>query len=473
MAHSKSYRTFIILQEDEKGHSIASDKPLTGYAKIETKNDKCKISFYAQNLKKEYKDCYMMLICNKKDFKKNINLGPVNINQQGKAEKSLEYDYINIGDVNISYEDIVGVALGKNINGKMIFFMCGFLNNQMPKDNWKGYEIKSVEVKNNSPKEKDSEIKEKENSKNNNKESEAKKYKDYLKEKEEEYINKEKDKKNKEAKNNTEENKDLNKKLEDSLENSKEDTSLKDTKVHEDKNKKENDEKQKENKENLNKSFEEKDINKFKDYHNEKCKFNDDLDPKAKIEECDKFLSKVSLEREEDPYENERYEMGKKFSDYEKQIEEMKSNKNSDDIYEVDFDCPIGELLKGALYECPRVLDFAKDIKRCSWYKVSINSFDEMCNMANYNKYTMLYYPMINYYPYIIKEGHFFFGVKCDKDHNIKYILYAIPGGKDRLEQPYGGRTGFVTWDEYGDEAKGYWIMFYDFENSTVVIPMK
>ena len=111
MAHNKSYRTFIILQEDEKGHSMASDKPLTGYAKIETKNDKCKVSFYAQNLKKEYKDCYMMLICNKKDFKKNINLGPMNINQQGKAEMSLEYDSINIGDLNVSYENIVGASI--------------------------------------------------------------------------------------------------------------------------------------------------------------------------------------------------------------------------------------------------------------------------------------------------------------------------------------------------------------------------
>ena len=147
MAHNKSYRTFIILQEDEKGHSMASDKPLTGYAKIETKNDKCKVSFYAQNLKKEYKDCYMMLICNKKDFKKNINLGPMNINQQGKAEMSLEYDSINIGDLNVSYENIVGAAIGKNINGRTVFFMCGFLNNQMPKDNWKNYEIKMISGK--------------------------------------------------------------------------------------------------------------------------------------------------------------------------------------------------------------------------------------------------------------------------------------------------------------------------------------
>ncbi len=210
MAHNKSYRTFIILQEDEKGHSMASDKPLTGYAKIETKNDKCKVSFYAQNLKKEYKDCYMMLICNKKDFKKNINLGPMNINQQGKAEMSLEYDSINIGDLNVSYENIVGAAIGKNINGRTVFFMCGFLNNQMPKDNWKNYEIKMISGKEKSHYDKNNkedevkkecpinmkEDKEKYNDdkdyyKDKKDKGEKDKYKEYLKEKDKDYLKEE------------------------------------------------------------------------------------------------------------------------------------------------------------------------------------------------------------------------------------------------------------------------------------------
>ena len=52
MAHSKLYRNFIILQEDERGYSSSDDKALSGYAKVEAKGDKCKVSFYAQNLKK-------------------------------------------------------------------------------------------------------------------------------------------------------------------------------------------------------------------------------------------------------------------------------------------------------------------------------------------------------------------------------------------------------------------------------------
>ena len=52
LAHNKLYRNFIILQEDENNHSTSEEKGLSGYAKIEAKSDKCKISFYAQNLKK-------------------------------------------------------------------------------------------------------------------------------------------------------------------------------------------------------------------------------------------------------------------------------------------------------------------------------------------------------------------------------------------------------------------------------------
>ena len=48
LSHNKLYRNFIILQEDERGYSSENGKALSGYAKVEAKGDKCKISFYAQ-----------------------------------------------------------------------------------------------------------------------------------------------------------------------------------------------------------------------------------------------------------------------------------------------------------------------------------------------------------------------------------------------------------------------------------------
>ena len=58
-------------------------------------------------------------------------------------------------------------------------------------------------------------------------------------------------------------------------------------------------------------------------------------------------------------------------------------------------------------------------------------------------------------------------------DGELKYIVYAIPGDKEKSCQPYGGRTGFVTWTTDKKNGKGYWLMFYDFKNSSIVIPTK
>ena len=76
MAHNKLYRNFIILQEDEREYSSSNDKALSGYAKIEAKGEKCKISFYAQNLKQD-DDYSIVLICCKKDLKQIIDFGPL------------------------------------------------------------------------------------------------------------------------------------------------------------------------------------------------------------------------------------------------------------------------------------------------------------------------------------------------------------------------------------------------------------
>jgi hypothetical protein len=67
VAAKRSYsRYFIISQEDEKGYSTDSNKFPTGYAKVERKNDKCRVSYYVQNLKRTKDSYYMMLICDRK-----------------------------------------------------------------------------------------------------------------------------------------------------------------------------------------------------------------------------------------------------------------------------------------------------------------------------------------------------------------------------------------------------------------------
>ena len=115
-----------------------------------------------------------------------------------------------------------------------------------------------------------------------------------------------------------------------------------------------------------------------------------------------------------------------------------------------------------------------EEIKRCKWHKVNVKSIHNMYDISNYNKYTAVYYPMISYYQYIKKYSHYLIGYKCDKAGEVKYLVYGIPGTKDRVEQPYGGKSGFVTWIPSGDRSNyGYWLMFYDFKTSTIIIPEK
>ena len=141
MTPKKSYsRYFIILQEDEKGYSLDSDKIPSGYAKLEMKNNKCKISYYVQNLRKEKQPYYMILICGKKDVNKIIKLGKLNIDDYGRVDISHEYDMENIADTGISAEKIIGAAIVKFLDTNVISIMSGFSTSDKPNE-WKNYKI--------------------------------------------------------------------------------------------------------------------------------------------------------------------------------------------------------------------------------------------------------------------------------------------------------------------------------------------
>ena len=392
-SNNRLYRNFVILQEDERGYSNSSDKSLSGYSKIEAKGDKCKISFYAQNLKKDSDSYYMMIICCKKDMKQIINLAPIEVSETGKAEATKEYNISNIGGLDIQFDKISGTAIAKIKDGIPIFVMCGFLNGQQPSENWKNYTlVKAKEVRVRATEKVD----EKEHKKDSRKPE----------------I-----------------------KIEKSKEKSKEKSAL-EAKVIEE----------------------------------------TILENTERIEEAPKEVIEVEENQESENIKEDKEiyfqkeNLRGKFEDYEDEIE---SNK--------EFD-PINGKIRGSIGEYFEsiVEGFEKDyasideLKYTKWYKVAVHDLHEMCNMSNYNKYTLAYYPMLNYYPYIKKYGYFMLGYKCDSQGNLKHIIYAIPGKKDKDEQPYDGRTGFVTWVNLnGKEDDGCWLMFYDFKNSTVVVPMK
>ena len=389
-SNNRLYRNFVILQEDERGYANSEDKTLSGYSKIEAKGDKCKISFYAQNLKKDNDKYYMVLICSKKDIKQIVNLGPLEVTDKGKGEVTKEFNVFNIAGLNLAFDKISGAAIVKMNNDSPIFVMCGFLNGQQPTDNWKGYTIvKTRDVrstKSNIIKDSKKEIK-----KNDSKKRKVK---------------------------------------EESLS--------------------ENEAKEEE------KPIIENPI-------------RDEVEVKIEPEETKKEFAESEeseIIKENEPKENLRG----KFEDYEYEIE---ANKEFDPI-NGKIRGSIGEYFESIVDGFERDTDSIDELKYTKWYKVPVHDLREMCNMNNYNKYTLAYYPMLNYYPYIKKYGFFMIGYKCDSKGNLKHIIYGVPGKKDKDEQPYDGRTGFVTWVSIKNNANnGCWLMFYDFKNSTVVVPMK
>lgn len=389
-SNNRLYRNFVILQEDERGYANSEDKTLSGYSKIEAKGDKCKISFYAQNLKKDNDKYYMVLICSKKDIKQIVNLGPLEVTDKGKGEVTKEFNVSNIAGLNLDFDKISGAAIVKMNNDSPIFVMCGFLNGQQPTDNWKGYTIvKTRDVrstKSNIIKDSKKEIK-----KNDSKKRKVK---------------------------------------EESLS--------------------ENEAKEEE------KPIIENPI-------------RDEVEVKIEPEETKKEFAESEeseIIEENEPKENLRG----KFEDYEDKIE---ANKEFDPI-NCKIRGSIGEYFESIVDGFERDTDSIDELKYTKWYKVPVHDLREMCNMNNYNKYTLAYYPMLNYYPYIKKYGFFMIGYKCDSKGNLKHIIYGVPGKKDKDEQPYDGRTGFVTWVSIKNNANnGCWLMFYDFKNSTVVVPMK
>ena len=390
-SNNRLYRNFVILQEDERGYANSDDKTLSGYSKIEAKGDKCKISFYAQNLKKDNDNYYMMLICCKKDIKQIINLGPIEVSDTGKAEVTKEYNVSNIGGLDIQFDKISGTAIAKFKDGIPVFVMCGFLNGQQPTENWKNYTIvKAKEIKIRATEK----VAEKEHKK------EPRKPEIKVKESKEKSIG---------------------------------DTVIEEAKV-------------------------------------------------TVVEEVKEDITSEEIERSEEKLiDNDEGKVTKeeyykrenlrgKFEDYEDEIEDSKEfNPTTGKIRG-----SIGEYFETIVDGFDRDYDSIDELKYTKWYKIPVHDLHEMCNMSDYNKYTLAYYPMLNYYPYIKKHGYFMIGYKCDSQGNLKHIIYAIPGKKDKDEQPYDGRTGFVTWVNLnGKDNEGCWLMFYDFKNSTVVVPMQ
>lgn len=418
MTQKKSYsRYFIILQEDEKGYALGSDKLPSGYAKLEIKNDKCKVSYYVQNLKRESTPYFMALICNKKDVKKIIKIGEMNIDEYGRTEVSYEYPVENVANCNIGVDKVVGAAIVRFMNTNLISVMSGFTSTDIPE--WRVFEITEDENK-------------KQENKVEVKAVELTKPAENLR----------------------------------PVELIIPDESSRPVEIEKPK-------------ENIFEEYEKK-IEEAK--KNEEEPIREIIDEVEEInvfqEEQEEIQESVINEEEEYPllsedeyYNSEELRHKKKATEY----GDKRKQKEEKDVYYMG---EMGSFFKNLTSDFEELEGYFHEIKRSKWYKVPVNRLEDMHSRHDYNKHTVVYYPMLNYYPYIEKHKHFIMGYKFDKDNNMKYLVYGIPGTKARMDQPFGGKSGFVTWvplisDEEYENSMGYWLMFYDFNNSTIVIPIK
>ena len=427
VTQKKSYsRYFIILQEDEKGYALASDKLPSGYTKLEIKNDKCKVSYYAQNLKKESAPYYMVLICNKKDAKKLLKLGELNIDDHGRAEIYHEYPVDSVGNCGVNVDKVVGASIVRMMNSNIIPVMSGFASTDIP--DWKGFPMI------------------------------------------------EEDKKRQE---------------EDRLDKKVQPTKIEPVQVGP--------------------VVAEAPIvaeapvveeapiieanpepaNIFDEYEMQIEAEKEQMPLEPAQEAKKEQPNNIPMEMQEDEdMDIERHKKKYKKGSYEIEHENECNHKNENSKYEkhenekhkeYKKDYPkgsVGTFFMDVAEGFEELEDLCCEIKRCKWYKVPVHSPQDMNNCLDYNKYTVAYYPMANYFQYIRKFGHFILGYKLDKESKMKYLVYGIPGTKSRADQPFGGKSGFVTWVplKEGDEDEdsyGYWLMFYDFRSSTIVIPVR
>lgn len=478
MLTKKSYnRFFIILQEDQKGYGIDVNKTPSGYAKLESMNDKGKASFYVQNLKKQKGPYYMILIVQGKSEKELINLGAINIDDCGKADISNEYSASNIANTNIGMDKVLGAAIckitGEKVNSIMVGFACGeelkdWINYKIAPTESKKMKMPDLETKKIKQETKDkSEMKRGQENETEVLDSNEPIEKSNVNEKDFkiEKVNEELDIKRQEI----EKEKETLARLRQEIDNMRLEVNKEKEELEDEKNKIIND-----------KEILDKEIEQFKEERSKECKksidgienLRSDIE-NTEIYEEDSTINTVSEALKNSKTFDEYEEEIERYKDYRKKHEKEKKDKNNQCKCKTYPKEKKEDFFKGIVKDLDSIGN-KKNIKNCTWHKAKVDKLESMYCINDYNKYSVIYYPMICYYPYIIKHGYFMVGYKYSDDKKLKYIIYAIPGTKNLQDQPYEGKTGFVTFmPDDNEENIGYWLMYFDIDKNSVVVPVK
>jgi hypothetical protein len=129
-----------------------------------------------------------------------------------------------------------------------------------------------------------------------------------------------------------------------------------------------------------------------------------------------------------------------------------------------------------------KVEPFNEEMEGYTWWEIEYDSKNVYRGfLPFYNYIVNIRYP----YPFMTrvttcqslmrKYNHYIFGI-YEKDNEIKYYVYGIPGKLTKEEQPYRGMTGFQTWIEKKGNDKerlGYWLLHIDAISGKIVNPLR
>ena len=139
--------------------------------------------------------------------------------------------------------------------------------------------------------------------------------------------------------------------------------------------------------------------------------------------------------------------------------------KNKQEIHKTAGTLLMPRQIKKGLKYFKEVKPFVADyIDNTRWWKMEINP-TTMCG------YTMPYLGYVNTLNYTMysdavmqsyKYRHYLYGVQYDEYNKRQYYIYAVPGRKN--EQPDKGHTGFTRYQpcDNRNNSLGYWLCFID-----------
>jgi hypothetical protein len=527
-------RYFIIFQEEDKGYGIAIDKQPTGYAKIEVKNGKCKITVYAQNIKKEKGPYNFCMIDTNRSPANLVKLGEVRIDDVGTGETYWEYNEDNVCDSGNSIENynvavlmaesdviansMVGTGTSSAANEDVNVNADSSTNRYVisaPLSGYTGKEritwkekihmggmdvpgentraavkagINKQALRNETPELTDEMIEELDD--------EGMKFKEY-----EAAIRNEADRMSKIAF-----------EQENPLQTDYENIQMPDA--------------QAEDGMNIYEFGTEQDLQRHNkhghksDYKNKKqhyCCDNDKDDYDYDYNQSSHDHNGCGYEHNQSSYNHNGYgyeydqssddhngcgcehnQSSHDHNGYGYEHDQSSDDHNgygyehdqrSDDQNGYNYDKnpymshkhksnkPYADIFHHLLQEFEEMPEnfVENEMDRVRWWKIPYKYDAKLINEKHYPFMCTIFhlsmaYPRIDYIKYFYRTGHYYFGIKYDENNEVKYLMYGIVGNKDIKDQPYMGMTGFNKWVVKPNKEMGVWIMFYNPKTGNIMV---